>query len=494
MVDAWLHGLLSQTLALSLAVIVVRTLQAVVTRHLGAASGYLAWLLVPVAMLAVAMPHAARRPLVIQVDVAGFAPAWLAARPAAPASGLGAASALAMAAWVAGALLLAALLLQRQRRFEALVDVSSQGTTPTLPAGAGPAVLGVWRRRVVLPRDFDSAFDAEERRLMLLHEGVHLRRGDNLWNLLATTLLVAHWFNPIAWWAWRRLRADQELACDAAVLRHESPATPATYAGALLKVQGVALTPPLATAWQSTHPLVERVRMLQVHRISSARHRAGLRVAALCIVLAGIGGYTLQAGAGALPTAVSTDDASVMTTLDITQTAVRATAPDISNKTAIETNVRLLSRMGQQARVRIGDTKWGLAPFELGLTVSRLDGGRLQIDTALSAGTPLAVLGSPRVVVRDGEKASVAIDTGDAAGAFAISLTPKVVAGSAADAIDTRKPPALPPLPATSPVQPLPALPSASALPPLPAAPALQSLPAAPPLPADPAPPIQRAL
>ena len=494
MVERLLHALLMQTLALSVAVVVVRALQATVLRRLGAAAGYLAWLLVPATTLAVAMPHAATQALVIRVDVAAVAPAWLAARPAASTSGLATASALAVAAWAAGALLLAALLLQRQRRFEALVDVASPGATPTLPAGAGPAVLGTWRRRVVLPQDFDSAFDAEERRLMLLHEGVHLRRGDNLWNLLATALLVAHWFNPIAWWAWRRLRADQELACDAAVLRREPPEALATYAGALLKVQGVALTPPLATAWQSTHPLVERVRMLQVHRISSARHRAGLRVAALSIVLAGVGGYTLQAGAGALPATVATDDASVMTTLDVTQTAVRATAPDVSNKTSIETNIRLLSRMGQEARVRIGNTKWGLAPFELGLTVSRLDGGRLQIDTALSAGTPLAVLGSPRLVVRDGEKGSVSIDTGDAAGAFTISLTPKVVAASAADAIDARKPPALPPLPAPPPVQPLPALPPASALPPLPAAPALQPLPAVPPLPADPAPPIQRAL
>ena len=489
MVDAWLHGLLSQTLALSLAVIVVRALQAVVTRHLGAASGYLAWLLVPVAMLAVAMPHAATRALVIRVDVAAVAPAWLAARPAASASGPGAASALAMAAWVAGALLLAALLLQRQRRFEALVDLSSQGAMPTLPAGAGPAVLGVWRRRVVLPQDFDSAFDAEERRLMLLHEGVHLRRGDNLWNLLATTLLVAHWFNPIAWWAWRRLRADQELACDAAVLRHEPPEALATYAGALLKVQGVALTLPLASAWQSTHPLVERVRMLKVHRISSERHRAGLRIAALSIVLAGVGGYTLRAGADALPAAASADDASVMTAIDITHTTKHATAPDVSTKRVVTSQIKVLVRTGREAVVRFGNKN--VEPYEIGLTVLRLDGDRLQIDTRVSAGSPLALVGSPRLVVHDGEKGSVAIDTGDAAGAFTISLTPKVVAGPAADAIDVRKPPALPPLPATPPVQPLPALPPASALPPLPA---LQSLPAVPPLPADPAPPIQRAL
>ena len=492
MVDAWLHGLLSQTLALSLAVIAVRALQAAVTRHLGAASGYLAWLLVPVAMLAVAMPHAATRALVIHVDVAAVAPAWLAARPAASTSGPGAASALAVAAWVAGALLLAALLLRRQRRFEALVRVSSQGAAPTLPAGAGPAVLGVWRRRVVLPEDFDGAFDAEERRLMLLHEGVHLRRGDNLWNLLATTLLVAHWFNPIAWWAWRRLRADQELACDAAVLRHEPPATLATYAGALLKVQGVALKPPLATAWQSTHPLVERVRMLQVHRISSARHRAGLRVAALSIVLAGIGGYTLQAGADALPAAVSGNGASVMTAIEITHTSQHATASDVSTKRVVTSKIHVLSHKGQEAVIRFGSED--VDPYEIGLTVSRLDGDRLELATRLSSGKPLAVIGTPHILTRDGQAAQLEVRTGDGAETFELSLTPKVLDAAQAAAAEKLKPSAVPPLSATPPAQPLPALPRANALPPLPPAPTSQSVPALPPLPADPAPPIQRAL
>ena len=433
MVDAWLHGLLSQTLALSLAVIAVRALQAAVTRHLGAASGYLAWLLVPVAMLAVAMPHAATRALVIHVDVAAVAPAWLAARPAASAPGLGAASALAMAAWVAGALLLAALLLRRQRRFEALVRVSSQGAAPTLPAGAGPAVLGVWRRRVVLPQDFDSAFDAEERRLMLLHEGVHLRRGDNLWNLLATTLLVAHWFNPIAWWAWRRLRADQELACDAAVLRHESPATLATYAGALLKVQGVALTPPLASAWQSTHPLVERVRMLQVHRISSARHRAGLRIAVLSIVLAGIGGYTLRAGASAVPDA-SADKTSVLTSLDV----------DIGHDASEHSKItpKILTRTGDQTTLRVpGDASGKVQAAEITYTATRLPGDRVQIDAELHYGGSLVA--SPRVITRDGEAARLEVRSGDGSRVMAVTLVPKLVAPQASEpstAVDVRKP------------------------------------------------------
>jgi len=438
-VEPLLQALAMQTMVLSAAIGGVRVLRALVVRRLGAGPAYLCWLMVPAAMLAVMLPRAASDALVVRIDVSTIAAAWTNAVPSARVAAGGVLASFAAAAWGAGALSLAVLLAWRQRRFDALV-IRSRGAPARLPAGAGPAVVGVFRPCIALPRDFESRFDAEERRLVLLHEGVHLRRRDNAWNLLAGALLVTHWFNPVAWWAWRRLRADQELACDAEVLRREPSKTLATYAGALLKVQGVSLASPLAAAWRSTHPLVERVRMLQLHRISPARHRAGSRVAALGIVLAGIGGYTLQAGAGALPAAASGNEDSVMTAVRITQTSVHRTAPDVSNKTSVETDIRVLSRMGEQALIRIGNTKSGLAPFEFGLTVSRRDGDRLQMDARLSGGTPPAVLGSPRLIVHDGEEGRLSIDTGEAAGAFTISLSPKVLDASQAAAAASLKP------------------------------------------------------
>ena len=178
MVDAVLRGLLLQTLTLSFAALAVRALQAIGLRRLGAAAAYLCWLLVPVAMLAVALPHPAVDALAVRIDVAAVTPAWAAAPAIERVAGQRVVVPGILLAWAVGVALFAGLLVLRQRRFEALV-ASSRDATPTLPAGTGPAVLGVWRRRIVLPLDVDSAFDAEERRLMLLHEGVHLRRADN---------------------------------------------------------------------------------------------------------------------------------------------------------------------------------------------------------------------------------------------------------------------------------------------------------------------------
>jgi beta-lactamase regulating signal transducer with metallopeptidase domain len=130
---------------------------------------------------------------------------------------------------------------------------------------AGPALVGVWRPQLCLPSDFRRRFPAAERRLILQHERVHAERGDTRWLLLAAVLLCLQWFNPLAWWSYRRLHADMELACDAVVLRR-NPGQLATYRRALLRAQPdvAALLPGLVTPW-FTHPLIERIAMLPRH-------------------------------------------------------------------------------------------------------------------------------------------------------------------------------------------------------------------------------------
>jgi beta-lactamase regulating signal transducer with metallopeptidase domain len=82
----------------------------------------------------------------------------------------------------------------------------------------GPALAGVWRPRLLVPRHVLASFPQSELRLMLLHELAHVRRRDVLANWLLYALQVLHWFNPVLRAALRRARADRELACDETVL------------------------------------------------------------------------------------------------------------------------------------------------------------------------------------------------------------------------------------------------------------------------------------
>lgn len=80
-----------------------------------------------------------------------------------------------------------------------------------------PAVFGLVRPSVLLPADLEV--DTASLRLVLLHELAHLRRRDLWVQVIAALAVAVHWFNPLAWWANRRLRAEAELAADACVLR-----------------------------------------------------------------------------------------------------------------------------------------------------------------------------------------------------------------------------------------------------------------------------------
>jgi hypothetical protein len=100
---------------------------------------------------------------------------------------------------------------------------------------------------------------------VLAHEQAHRERGDALVNVVATIWLCLSWFNPLMYWAVARLRFDQELACDAVVLAPRATLR-RRYAAALLRTQLAAEAGPpvpIGCAWQSVHPLKERIAMLK---------------------------------------------------------------------------------------------------------------------------------------------------------------------------------------------------------------------------------------
>ncbi|MBB5034458.1 penicillin-binding transpeptidase domain-containing protein [Prosthecobacter vanneervenii] len=99
------------------------------------------------------------------------------------------------------------------------------------PADSVPMVWGVFRPRLLLPQGFES-WPHEKQRGVLLHELAHLKRGDPLALWLAQWVKALHWFNPLAWLTLRQLRADQERACDDAVMRQGVRAS--DYAQSLL--------------------------------------------------------------------------------------------------------------------------------------------------------------------------------------------------------------------------------------------------------------------
>lgn len=161
-------------------------------------------------------------------------------------------------------------------------------------AAPGPLAFGVWRRYVAFPRDFAERYDADERALALLHELGHHQRRDLLANWAALLFLALHWFNPLAWRAFRAFRADQELANDARVLACCDAAARHAYGRAIVKAaHGKAIS--AACHLHTIHDLKGRLRMLATSRRSRRRLAAGTAA----LLLLGAGGLGLTASSGA---------------------------------------------------------------------------------------------------------------------------------------------------------------------------------------------------
>lgn len=145
-----------------------------------------------------------------------------------------------------------------------------------------PATIGVLRPVVVLP-ERAPGWLVERRRAVLLHELVHIVRLDWVARVVAQAACIAWWFNPLAWWARRRLIDAQELACDEEVIALGTP--PASYAAHLLEIGRTVhrrAVPALSLARPSR--LEERIMTLLDRR---THRRAGLAaVAPVLLVVA----------------------------------------------------------------------------------------------------------------------------------------------------------------------------------------------------------------
>ncbi|MFN0249769.1 MAG: penicillin-binding transpeptidase domain-containing protein [Kofleriaceae bacterium] len=99
-----------------------------------------------------------------------------------------------------------------------------------------PAVTGVFRPVILLPREADAWTD-ERRELVIAHELAHVARRDCLASVIAQLAVAMHWFDPLAWLCVRRLRIERELAADDHVL--DRGATASSYAEHLLALAHV---------------------------------------------------------------------------------------------------------------------------------------------------------------------------------------------------------------------------------------------------------------
>lgn len=110
--------------------------------------------------------------------------------------------------------------------------------------GHSPALCGLRRPVVLLPRSLPLRLTPGQLRAVLLHELVHARRADIWVNAFQTLLQLVWWWHPLVWLANARLRAVREEAVDDTVAFELGPDDD-SYPVALLEVARCALARPV---------------------------------------------------------------------------------------------------------------------------------------------------------------------------------------------------------------------------------------------------------
>ncbi|MCA8893224.1 MAG: hypothetical protein KDA56_15725 [Hyphomonas sp.] len=223
--------------------------------------------------------------------------------------------------WAGGALFIFGLSLWRQHVFMQTVKREAVNVSPRLQhiarqvgaqvglkrlpvvassfISSGPLVTGLVRPVVLLPAWFETDYDDTQQRAALAHELTHVRRGD-LWALqLAEFFIACMWFNPLAYYAHRAFRTDQEAACDADVLK-TGTASPHAYGATLIKAVKSAAQerPPAAASLPLTHALKERLSRMTHPAPTRTRRLAGGAATAVIGAAALIATSSVPANAG----------------------------------------------------------------------------------------------------------------------------------------------------------------------------------------------------
>lgn len=184
------------------------------------------------------------------------------------------------AVWLAGMLVLALRGIAgywRLRRSVALACKAPDGCYGGACVAA-PFTLGILRPRIYLPDSLRGA----ARQAVLLHEQTHIRRGDPLTKPLFYAAVCLHWFNPLAWLAFRGFERDMEAACDEAAVQGRPLPERNAYCETLLQfaVQGQRVPGSLTFGQGSVKGRI--VHLLHYRRLGAGALAVCIAVVGLC--------------------------------------------------------------------------------------------------------------------------------------------------------------------------------------------------------------------
>jgi len=180
--------------------------------------------------------------------------------------------------------------------------------------GAGivvPAVVGVFRPRLLLPPAARMNLTPAQLRLVVHHELEHVRHHDVAQNWLLHAVLCLHWMNPLAWFAVRRLQSSRETVRDLGVLGRVRASSGRDYGLTILRIvecsSRVAAGPARVAILESSREVKRRIAMLARYEGRQPRGLlTGMLLTVALTLAAAVGASERPAFAAAKPEKVLT--------------------------------------------------------------------------------------------------------------------------------------------------------------------------------------------
>lgn len=150
-----------------------------------------------------------------------------------------------------------------------------------------PALFGVLQPKILLSPEYLNLSE-KEISYILMHELAHYQRKDLLANHLLLILQVIHWFNPIIWYCFQRIRQDMEAAADERVITVLKGGEAKEYGKALLSVlekyKSSRLAPKLIGMVDDKKNIERRIRMIKMADFFRDKRRTAVIIGIVCII------------------------------------------------------------------------------------------------------------------------------------------------------------------------------------------------------------------
>ncbi len=151
-----------------------------------------------------------------------------------------------------------------------------------------PCISGVLKPKIYIPKYKYSIDDYKYLSHIFLHELIHYKRKDLIYNFLGTITILIYWFNPIIWFIVKKMKLQREYACDTYVLEILGKEESIEYGMTLINfsklISSSEKVPQLAIFFETKNQIKRRIKMIKNFKKGSYRMSA---VAVICCILAG---------------------------------------------------------------------------------------------------------------------------------------------------------------------------------------------------------------